>query len=256
MLVLYDFGLSPFAQKVKIALREKGIPFERRNGLTGEGTKEVRRLSRRGEVPLLLDGEAVISDSCIILDYIDEKWPDPSLLPKDPARRAENRMLEDLCDTEIEAIIYNIGELMSGRDGPEPVRQAVDAFGRSELKRIQAGLSARLGDDDFFRGTEIGRADMALLPHMNVSRLLRLPPEQPNLQAWLKRMNARPSVAETVAEVKASLDDFKALMSAVQSGGAQRQMRDHRLDWLMRAGGAAIVEARLAAGNIRFATPH
>ncbi|RDD62503.1 glutathione S-transferase N-terminal domain-containing protein [Ferruginivarius sediminum] len=61
MLVLYEFGLSPFAQKVKIALREKGIAFERRNGLKGEGAEEVRRLSRRGEVPLLLDGKAMVT---------------------------------------------------------------------------------------------------------------------------------------------------------------------------------------------------
>lgn len=254
MLVLYDFGLSPYAQKVKIALREKDIPFQRKNGLTGEGTKEVRELSRRGEVPLLLDGSAVIADSRIILDYIDEKWPSPPLLPPDPAERARCRMLEALCDSEVEAIIYNLGELMSCEDGPEAVRKSVDAFGRAELKRIQADLSDRLGNADFFSGPAFGRADISVLPHMNVMRLLRLAPQQENLVTWLKRVNARPSVTATVVEVKESLDDFKALMSAVRTGNAQRQMRDHRVDWLLRAGGAPIVEARRAAGNIRFAT--
>lgn len=253
MLVLYDFGLSPFAQKVKIALREKGVAFDRRNGLKDEGVEEVHRLNRRGEVPLLLDGEAAIADSTIILDYIDEKWPDPPLLPNDPARRADCRMIEELCDTEIEATIYNLGELMFFEDGPADVRQAVAEFGRAELKRHQAELSDRLGSDDYFNGGSVGRADMSLIPHMNASRVMKLAPAQENLLTWLDRMNARPSVAETVAEVKQSLDDFKAIMGAVKTGGARRQLRDHRLDWLLRAGGAPILEARMTAGNIRFA---
>ena len=82
MLTLYDFGLSPYAQKVKIALREKGISFDRRNGLTGEGADELRRLSRRAEVPLLVDGETIVADSTIILDYLDEKWTDRPILPR------------------------------------------------------------------------------------------------------------------------------------------------------------------------------
>jgi len=49
------------------------------------------------------------------------------------------------------------------------------------------------------------------------------------------------------AEVKQRLDDFKALMGVVRTGSARRQMRDHRLDWLLRAGGAPILEARIAA---------
>jgi len=252
MLVLYEFGLSPFAQKVKIALREKNIPFDRRNGLTGEHAAEVRRLSRRGEIPLLLGGTTVVTDSTIILDYLDEKWPDPPLLPDDPARRAESRSLEEWCDSEIEATLYNLGEIMFSEDGPTEARQAVMEFGQAELTRHQAALADRLGDDDFFDGSMLGRADMSVLPHMNASRVMRMAPAQENLLAWLDRMNARPSVAETVAEVKQSLDEFKALMAEVRAGSARRQMRDHRLDWLLRAGGAAILEARMGADNIRF----
>lgn len=253
MLVLYDFGLSPFAQKVKIALREKGVPFERRNGLTGAGVDEVQQLCRRGEIPLLLDGEDVITDSTIIVDYIDEKWPEPSLLPKDPAKRAESRSLEELCDTEIEAILYNLGELMFSEDGPDDVRASVADYGRSEMAHIQAELSRLLGEQDYFDGESPGRGDISLIPHMNACQVLRLGPEQENLKAWMGRMNARASVAEGVAEVKQSLEEFKGLMSAVKAGESRRQMRDHRLDWLIRAGGAPIFDARLAAGNIRFA---
>jgi glutathione S-transferase len=252
MLVLYDFGLSPFAQKVKLALREKDIPFERRNGLTGHGVDEVQGLSRRGEIPLLLDGKEVITDSTIIVDYIEDKWPEPPLLPTDPAQRAKSRSLEELCDTEIESILYNLGELMFSDDGPEDVRTAVADFGRQEIKRIQSELSKQLGTAEYFDGTALGRGDISLIPHMNATQVMRLGPEQENLQAWLARMNARPSVVETVLEVKQSLDEFKSLMSAVKAGSTRRQMRDHRLDWLIRAGGAPIFEARLAADNIRF----
>ncbi|MEO1200172.1 MAG: glutathione S-transferase family protein [Pseudomonadota bacterium] len=252
MLLLYDFGLSPFAQKVKIALREKGVAFERRNGLTGDGVDELRRLNRRGEVPLLVDGDVTVADSRIILDYIDERWPEPPLLPADPGKRAQSRMLEELCDTEIEALIYNLGELSFSEHGPAEARQAVAEFGSAELKRHQAELSKRLGDDAYFDGETIGRGDISVLPHMNASRVMRMAPEQDNMLAWLDRMNARPSVIETVAEVKQSLADFKVLMGAVKAGNTRRQMRDHRLDWLLRAGGAPILQARLAADDVRF----
>ncbi|WP_300556589.1 glutathione S-transferase family protein, partial [Maricaulis sp.] len=91
MITLYEHPLSPYAQKVKIALREKGVPFEVAMpegigaGSTGGAFAEA---APRREVPALIDGDVSLFDSTIILEYIEDKWPEPSLFPADPAARA------------------------------------------------------------------------------------------------------------------------------------------------------------------------
>src|SRR5580658_3614760 len=97
MVTIYEHPLSPYAQKVKIALREKGVPFEVAlpGGLgAGGAVGDFVRANPRAEVPALIDGDAEIFDSTIILEYIEDKWPTPPLLPPTPAARAKVRMIE------------------------------------------------------------------------------------------------------------------------------------------------------------------
>lgn len=253
MLILYDFGLSPFAQKVKLALREKGIPFERRNGFAAEHRSDLAKGSARREIPMLIDGDAVIADSTIIVDYIEDKWPDPPLLPSDPVERARNRTIEELCDTDLEALNYCLGEMFFIQTEHADVQKAVQAYAAKDIKRLHGELESHLGDRPYFGGDTISRADISAVPHVNAARIMKLGPESPGLLAWLDRMNARETVAQTVQEVKESLNDFKALMGDVQAGRDRRQFRDHRLDWFLRAGGAPIIMERIQAGNVRFA---
>ena len=96
MLRLYDHPFSPYAQKVKIALREKGQPFEAPmpQGIgAGGAAGEFVSANPRAEVPALIDGDVSVFDSTIILEYIEDKWPTPPLLPSGAAERARVRML-------------------------------------------------------------------------------------------------------------------------------------------------------------------
>ena len=92
-MILFEHPLSPYAQKCKIALREKNVPFEARLP-AGIGARRGLRpglpeANPRGEVPALVDGDVAIFDSTIILDYIEDKWPTPPLLPtRPPSARA------------------------------------------------------------------------------------------------------------------------------------------------------------------------
>src|SRR5215510_12175618 len=101
MLTLYEHPLSPYAQKVKIALAEKGIAFESHvPDILGGSDREVfLTLNPRLEVPTLVDGDSAIFDSTIILEYVEERWPEPCLLPAAPVERARARMIEEVCDT-------------------------------------------------------------------------------------------------------------------------------------------------------------
>jgi glutathione S-transferase len=108
VITLFDHPLSTYAQKNKIALREKNVAFELRLPMgIGAGVAldpAFGQASPRGEVPALVDGGTRIFDSTIILEHIEEKWPEPPLLPADPAARARARMIEDAMDTHYDAI--------------------------------------------------------------------------------------------------------------------------------------------------------
>lgn len=105
MLKLYEHPLSAYAMKVKIALNEKGLDYETAipEGMaTGTAGGDFVAANPRGEVPTLVDGDFQVFDSTVILEYIEEKWPDPALLPGTPAERARVRMIEDVMDTQYE----------------------------------------------------------------------------------------------------------------------------------------------------------
>lgn len=114
-MILYDHPLSSYAQKVKIALREKGVAFERvlPDGFgTGRQDTPFAAANPRTEVPVLIDGETSIFESTVILEYIEERWPEPPLLPAEPAERAKARLTEEVCDTQYEAVNWGYGELL------------------------------------------------------------------------------------------------------------------------------------------------
>ena len=99
MLMLLEHPLSSYVQKVKIALREKGVPFTTEIPPelgSGRACGAFKDANPRIEVPVLIDGKVRIFESTVIMEFIEERWPDPPLLPKDPAARAVARITEDV----------------------------------------------------------------------------------------------------------------------------------------------------------------
>src|SRR5437763_15535584 len=85
MVLVYEHPLSPYAQKVKIALAEKGVAFECRLPDFMSGRDDAFAAANpRLEVPALVDGDTRVFDSTIILEYIEDRWPTPPLLPVAP----------------------------------------------------------------------------------------------------------------------------------------------------------------------------
>ena len=148
-MLLYDHPLSSYAQKVKIALREKGVAFEAKlpdSFGTGRQDDEFFAANPRSEVPVLIDGETKIFDSTIILEYVEERWPEPPLLPKDPASRAFARMTEDVCDTQYEAMNWGFGELLWFKRATGALEERLRAEAAKQTKIMQDWLAGRLGD--------------------------------------------------------------------------------------------------------------
>lgn len=258
MLTLYDHPLSPYAQKVKIALREKGLAFETVSpgGLGAGGAQgEFIAASPRAEVPALVDGGVSVFDSTIILEYLDDRYPDPPMLPASPADRARVRMLEEVMDTHFEAINWGLSEIRWFRRAEGELAETLLAKAADQTRGFFAWLEGQLGDRTWFNGEAFGWGDLAVVPYLNGSVGHGNPPAKGSkLSDWLTRANARPSVAATSEEAAGSAraSAMPNVAELVEKGLFKREYRDHRLEWMIKSGGAEVVLRGLERKNIRF----
>jgi len=256
MLTLYEHPLSPYVQKVKIALREKGIAFEpvTPNAIgSGAAAGAFIEANPRAEVPALVDGETRIFDSTVILEYIEDKWPSPALLPATAAERARVRMIEDVMDTQFEAINWGLGEIHRFRRAEGALADSLKARAAQQTAGFFAWLERELGDLPWFNGDAFGWGDLSVVPYTNGAvGFGNIPAQGSKLSAWLERVNARPSVAETAREAKASLGTLARVAEIIESGKFRREYRDHRLEWMIKSGGIEVVLKGLEKNNIRF----
>lgn len=258
MIRLYDHPLSPYGQKVKIALREKGLAFETvaPGGLgAGGAAGAFVEANPRAEVPALIDGEVRVFDSTVILEYLEDAYPSPPLLPATPAERARVRMLEEVMDTHFEPIAWGLSELRWFKRAEGDTAAAIEAAAARQASGFYAWLERQLGERDWFNGEAFGWGDLAVVPFLNgLSGQGLRPPEGSRLAAWMARANGRPSVVETVAEIAAMARSagMANVAELVEKGLFKREYRDHRLEWMIKSGGVEVVLKGLERGNIRF----
>ncbi|MGE3142990.1 MAG: glutathione S-transferase family protein [Hyphomonadaceae bacterium] len=253
-MLIYEHPLSPYAQKVRIALREKGVPFECRlpRALGAGVANGLEELTPRFETPVLIAEGMRIFDSTIILEYVEERFPEPPLMPAAPIERARARMIEEVCDTHYEAINWALGEIDYFGRGGEALGPSLRARAIEQIGHIHAWLTRLLSARDWLNGDQFGWADMAAAPYVSMSELFAVAPATPELAAWLARLKARPSAAATFAEARDGLSGLAGAADRLRGGNFKRQFRDHRLEWMIRSGGLQVVLDGLAQNNIRF----
>ena len=260
--LLYDHPLSPYAQKVKIALLEKNVAYSAPlpAGIgSGSTADDFAQASPRGEVPALIDGATKIFDSTIILEYIEDRWPTPPLMPTAPAARARARMIEDVMDTHFEAITWGMSEIINFGRADGDLKDTMLAAAAGQLQRWLAWLQTQLGDHPWFGGDRFDRADLSVIPYVNgAAGFGAAPAPGSTLAAWHERANARPSVRQcrddiaAMARVTDPTGGLAQVREMVQRGAFKREYRDHRLEWMIKTGGIAVVTEGIARNNIRF----
>ena len=258
-MLLYEHPLSSYAQKVKIALREKAIPFDvelPETFGTGRLDGAFAAANPRAEVPVLVDGETRVFESTVILEYLEDKWPQPPLLPRTPQARAAARMTEDVCDTQYEAVNWGFGEILWFHRATGALERHLRDQAARQTAVLQGWLATRLGDAPWFGGSAFGWADAAVAPMVNRSVHYGLGPAAGTaLAAWHARLRERPSVAQTFAEFDAAASRRAAAAELYTTGSRRREYRDHRLEWMVKSGGIEVVLAGLRDRNIRFPWP-
>ena len=256
-ILIYDHPFSPYAQKCKIALREKNVPYETQMpNAIGTGNQDTPFLvaNPRGEVPALIDDGFAIFDSSVIVEYIEDKWPTPALRPASPQDRARARMIEEIMDTQYEAIAWATGEInVFGRSSGEEAA-ALMKRAEEQTRNLQAWLTRELGERAWFNDESFGWGDLCVIPFLNGNPWK--PDVKSTLGQWQARCNERASVKACLADIAAitaaSSNSIQSVADMVKKGLFKREYRDHRLEWMLRSGGARVVTEGMANGSIRF----
>ena len=196
MIKLYDFKSSPNCQRVKVVLAEKNLPYEIVPvDLTKKEQKnpEYLKMNPYGKVPVLTDDSTVLYESLIINEYLEEKYPAQSLLPKDPAKKAKARILTDYGMAHFDSPYQKLRmELM--KEAKEQSQPIIDSA-KADLKKLLQRFEEELGEQQYLVG-DFSLVDANLIPRFTrLEGFGILPdPSLPRLGKYMERMKARPSV--------------------------------------------------------------
>jgi glutathione S-transferase len=209
MLKLCGFHISNYHNKIRLALLEKGVPFEEDACKPSQADEFLAR-SPMGKVPFLeLDGGRRLIESEVIGEYLEDTYPQKPLLPKDPFARAKVRELVKVMELHVELVARRLyGEVFFGRGrAPDEVRQAVE----KDLNRGIRALKTLVKFDPYIAGKELSMADCAAFVHLPlVSLTTKLAfgrdflEDIAPLKPYLKKLGERPAFAKVNEDRKAA----------------------------------------------------
>jgi glutathione S-transferase len=190
VITLYNAARCPYAARARIVLAEKGIEFEVVEIDLSDRPSWLYEKNPAGRVPVLEEDGWVLPESVVIMEFLEERYPEPQLLPPDPADRAAVRLLI-FRDHDFTDPYY---AFRRGEEG-----------GREELDTALARFDGVLGERPYLGGTEFGLADIAFVPWLLRARdMLGVELDGfPALSDWLARLEQRPSIAAEAGIVAA-----------------------------------------------------
>ena len=214
MLTLCGFAASNYYNKVKIALLEKGIDFTEQLVWVGEVDRQVSPL---GKVPYLITDQGGLCESSVMLEYIEQRYPQNPLLPSDPFTAAKVRELVTFLDLHLELVARNLyPEALFGGKVSDEVKEKTKA----QLDKNLRALTKLVRFDPCVAGDTFTLADCSAIVHFPLISAATKAIYGQDLFAdlpvrdYLKRMAERPYMAKLQAERKANAEQMMALIKA------------------------------------------
>ncbi|HTQ77547.1 MAG TPA: glutathione S-transferase family protein [Burkholderiales bacterium] len=214
MIKLCGFHISNYHNKVRIALLEKGAPFEEDAGVKPSQKPDYLALSPMGKVPYAeIDGTR-LCESEVILEYLEDAFPQKPLLPKDPLARAKVRELVTVIELHLELVARRLyGGVFFGGTLTDQTKQEAE---KDIAKGVRA-LKALAKFGPFVAGKEFTLADCAAVVHLPIVSMATKAAygrdaleDLPQLKGYLKMLGERPSVAKVTADRRAAVEAAKA----------------------------------------------
>ena len=201
---LYGLPLSNYSNMVKHALLEKGIEFEY---VSTRPSQEADFLAKSpmGKVPLLETEQGFLTETSVIMDYLEDSHPQPALLPSEPFARAKVRQLIKVQDLYVETPVHALIGVLFGREIPPAVKDMCP----EQTRRGLAALSRLVNFSPYICGKDFSFADIFVYHSFVLSNKLTqqvyewdLMEEVPGLADWFTMMTERETTQKVLAEMQ------------------------------------------------------
>jgi len=214
MIKVCGFRVSNYHNKVLIALLEKGVPYEEDCNVKPSQKPEYLALSPMGKVPFMEVGGTRLIESEVILEYLEDAYPQKPLLPKDPLSRAKVRELVTVIELHLELVARRLyPAAFFGGTSSDSTKQSVE----KELAKGVRTLKALAKFSPFIAGPEFTLADCAAAVHLPVVTLATkltygrdFLEELPAMKTYLKMLGERPAIAKVNADRREASEAAKA----------------------------------------------
>jgi glutathione S-transferase len=191
MLTLYDAARCPYCARARIVLAEKGLEYDPVEIDLADRPAWIYEKNSTGRVPVLEEDAWLLPESAVIMEFLDERYPEPPLLAADPADRALARL-----------VIFRHADFTGPYYALRRGEEGAEARFAEQLAKLDAGLTERA----WLGGREYGLADIAYVPWLLRARdTLGVSLDAYSaLAGWIDRVLERPAVAAE-AELVAAL---------------------------------------------------
>ncbi len=192
---LYSEPDDVYSHQVRIVLAEKGVNVDIMSAKHGEVPSDLLAVNPYGTVPTLIDRELVLYEARIIMEYLDERFPHPPLLPVYPVARAETRKMMH----RIEQDWYSLLQRINAGDAVETAR--------AQLLESLMGLEPVFADKLYFLSDEFSLLDCALAPLLwRLPRLgVSITEDAKGLNTYMQRLFKRDSFQASLTDAERQL---------------------------------------------------
>lgn len=196
-MTLYSKADCPLSHRVRIVLAEKGISAEVVDVDTDNPPEDLIDLNAYSSVPTLVDRDLVLYDSMVIMEYLDERFPHPPLMPIDPVARARTRMMLHRIDKDWYGLI---GDLTSSE-------KARAERARNTMRSDFAMLAPILAKKPFFMSDEFALIECSVAPILwRLPRYgIEIPSQLKPMLRYAERIFNRPSFRASLSEAEQEL---------------------------------------------------
>ncbi len=197
MMTVYSDPTCPFSHQMRIVMQEKEIDAELEELTPGEWPEEVAAANPYGFGPTLFDRDLVLFDSRVIIDYFDERFPHPPLMPVDPVARAKVRLMLHRIDKDW----YSLWDALSGRE------RGKGAKARKIIQEDLTVLSPLFENSKYFMSDEFSLLDCTLapllwrLPSLNI----KLPDSARGVENYAHRIFDRDSFQASLSDIERAM---------------------------------------------------
>ncbi|HYQ37353.1 MAG TPA: glutathione S-transferase N-terminal domain-containing protein [Pseudomonas sp.] len=186
-LACYSDPADHYSHRVRIVLAEKAVSAEIIDVPRGQCPPQLAEVNPYGSLPTLVDRDLALYEPTVVMEYLDERYPHPPLLPAYPLARANTRLLMHRIQRDWCSLVDRVLDVRTPESGRVQARK--------ELRESLTGVAVLFADRPFFLSDEFGMVDCCLLPILWRLPLLgiELPRQAKPLLDYMERLFARNS---------------------------------------------------------------